>query len=113
MRYALLLSLALSAWPAMGQVAKAAPAAKGWSQPKTPWGDPDLQGTWTSDDCIGTPLNRPENLGDRGFYTEQELADRQKRLDTQQQNDLEATVAPNQRVGTGPPGHWGERARRP
>jgi hypothetical protein len=26
---------------------------------------------------------------------------------------LVETVAPNQRVGTGPPGHWGERARRP
>jgi curli biogenesis system outer membrane secretion channel CsgG len=30
---------------------KAASAAtKTWSAPKTPWGDPDLQGTWTSDD---------------------------------------------------------------
>jgi len=36
-----------------------------YAVPKTPWGDPDLQGTWTSDDCIGTPMNRPANLGDR------------------------------------------------
>jgi hypothetical protein len=104
---------ALTAEPALGQAAKASAASKSWSQPKTPWGDPDLQGTWTDDDCIGTPMNRPANLGDRAFYTEQELADRQKRLETQAQNDLVETVAPNARVGTGPPGHWGERARRP
>lgn len=103
----------LTAEPARGQAAKSSAASKSWTQPKTPWGDPDLQGTWTDDDCIGTPMNRPANLGDRAFYTEQELADRQKRLDTQQQNDLVETVAPNARVGTGPPGHWGERARRP
>src|SRR6202521_3013183 len=107
---------------ALGQTApgraKAAPAAKkaavatGWTQPKTPWGDPDLQGTWTSDDCIGTPLNRPANFGDRLYYTEQELAQRQSQLAKQQQNDLQESVA-DQRVGTGPPPHWGERARRP
>ena len=93
--------------------AKGATAAKSAAQPKTPWGDPDLQGTWTSDDCIGTPLNRPANLGDRLYYTEQELSQRQQTIERQQQNDLQETVAPNQRVGTGPPGHWGERARRP
>jgi hypothetical protein len=109
MRYVFLLSMAfaLAAGPALGQTAKT------WTAPKTPWGDPDLQGTWTDDDCIGTPMNRPANLGDRGFYTEQELADRKNRLEKQLQNDLVETVAPDQRVGTGPPSHWGERARRP
>lgn len=105
--------LALTAVSAFGQTAKSLAVAKSWTQQKTPWGDPDIQGTWTSDDCIGTPLNRPANLGDRGFYTEQELADREKRIEQQQQNDLKETVDPNARVGTGPPGHWGERARRP
>ena len=57
-----------------------------WTQPKTPWGDPDLQGTWTSDDCIGTPMNRPANLGEKAYYTEQELAQRQSQLQKQQQN---------------------------
>jgi hypothetical protein len=102
----------LTAEPAMGQT-KSAPVPKIWTQPKTPWGDPDLQGTWTSDDCIRTPLSRPANFGDRLYYTEQELADREGQITTQQQNDLQETVAPDQRVGTGPPGHWGERARRP
>ncbi len=104
---------ALTAEPAIGQSAKAAAAAKSWTQPKTPWGDPDLQGTWTSDDCIGTPLNRPANFGERLNYTEQELVQRQDQLARQKQNDLQGTVTPDQQVGTGPPGHWGERARRP
>src|SRR5215471_7512664 len=99
---------------AAGSEAKAAPTiAKAWTQPKTPWGDPDLQGTWTSDDCIGAPMNRPVNLGDRQYYTEQELGQRESQIERQQQNDLVETVAPDARVGTGPPGHWGERARRP
>jgi hypothetical protein len=103
---ALLALAAMTAGPLSGQ-------AKTWSAPKTPWGDPDLQGTWTSDDCIGTPLNRPANLGEKLYYTEEELAQRQAQLARQQQNDLQETVAPNARVGTGPPGHWGERARHP
>src|SRR5206468_1249875 len=90
-----------------------APASREWAQQKTPWGDPDLQSVWAGDDCIGTPLNRPANLGDRAYYTEQELSQRQGQLAKQQQADLQETVTQEQRVGTGPPSHWGERARRP
>jgi len=112
----------LTALPAFAQNPKAAPpaaapkapaAAKTWTGPKTPWGDPDIQGTWTSDDCIGTPLNRPAQFGDRLYYTEQELADRESNLARQADNDKQEFVASDARVGTGPPGHWGERARRP
>jgi hypothetical protein len=102
----------LAAQPAAGQ-AKSAPKSKAWVHPKTPWGDPDIQGTWTSDDCIGTPLNRPAQYGDRLYYTEEELAQRQQQIERQRQNDLVETVSANQRAGTGPPGHWAERARRP
>jgi hypothetical protein len=105
--------LVLAAIPALAQNSKPAPAAKGWTAPKTPWGDPDLQGTWTSDDCIGTPMSRPANFGDRLYYTEEELAQRESQLSRQAQNDKQEFVASDARVGTGPPGHWGERARRP
>ena len=103
----------LAAPPAEAQAAKVAAAVTSWTQPKTPWGDPDLQGTWTSDDCIGTPLNRPVNLGEKLYYTEEDLAQRQNQLARQRQTDSEEFVAADQRVGTGPPAHWGERARRP
>jgi hypothetical protein len=105
--------LSVTAQSAIAQSAKQSRAAQNWTQPETPWGDPDLQGTWTSDDCIGTPLNRPANLGEKLYYTDEELAQRQSRLAQQKQTDLQETVAPDQRVGTGPPSHWGERARRP
>ena len=39
------LLIAPGALPVFGQSAKTTPAAKKWMQPKTPWGDPDLQGT--------------------------------------------------------------------
>src|SRR5438132_12678430 len=103
----------LTANPVLGQSAKSPAAAKSWAVPKTPWGDPDLQGTWTSDDCIGTPMQRPVNLGDRQFITEQEIAQRESQLARQAENDKQEFVAQDARVGVGPPGHWGERARRP
>ena len=40
--------------------------------PQTPWGAPDLQGTW--DFRTITPLQRPEDLGDKAFLTEEEAA---------------------------------------
>ena len=103
----------LATRPAVAQAPQAPSAAKSWVQSKTPWGDPDLQGTWTSDDCIGTPMNRPAKFGNRLYYTEQELADREKQIEKQHETDLVETVAPDAHVGTGPPSHWGERARRP
>jgi hypothetical protein len=51
---------------------------------RTPWGDPDLQGTW--DYRTITPLERARELGTREFYTEEEkktLEDRAgRRMDT-------------------------------
>ena len=37
---------------------------------KTPWGDPDLQGKWSN--ATLTPLQRPADLGDKQFFTEEE-----------------------------------------
>ena len=42
------------------------------SESRTAWGDPDLQGIWTS--STYTPLERPDNLGDQAFLSEEELA---------------------------------------
>jgi hypothetical protein len=106
--------IVLMAVPVFAQTPKPAAApSKSWTAPKTPWGDPDLQGVWTSDDCIGTPMQRPANFGNRLYYTEEELAQRETNLARQAQNDKQEFVSSDQRAGTGPPGHWGERARRP
>jgi len=44
----------------------------GWTGPRTPDGQPDLQGVWASDSA--TPLERPEELADRLTLTDEEVA---------------------------------------
>jgi len=44
-----------------------------YSTPRTPDGQPDLQGYWTN--LTYTPFERPKELADKPFYTEQEAID--------------------------------------
>ena len=53
--------------------------------PKTPWGDPDLQGPWTSDDTWGVPFERAASFGTRATLTEDELAARAKQVEASKQ----------------------------
>jgi len=62
-----------------------AAAGKAFSAPKTAWGDPDLQGTWTSDDTWGVPMARPKQYGDRLYLTEDELTAREKQVKASEQ----------------------------
>ena len=39
---------------------------------RTPWGDPDISGMWSYASL--TPLQRPQRLGDKEFYTPEEAA---------------------------------------
>ncbi len=56
-------------------------AQKPYTAPRTPWGHPDLQGTWTTDDARSVPLQRAPEFGDRRLLTDQEYADRKRRDD--------------------------------
>jgi len=47
-----------------------------WAPPKTSWGQPDLQGVWTSDDMRSVPTSRPPNFGDRASLTPEEFTRR-------------------------------------
>jgi hypothetical protein len=55
--------------------AQAAPNAEqpAYTVPRTSWGDPDLQGVW--DYRTITPFERRPELGDRAFYTDEEIAE--------------------------------------
>ena len=69
-------ALALAA-AAGGAIAADQPAAKtkpakAWTPPKTPWGDPDLRGTWPLDELGRTPQQRPPQYGDRLYLTDEE-----------------------------------------
>ncbi len=72
MRLATVATLALLA--AFGAAASN-PGAQDWTPPRTPWGDPDIQGIWTNE-VTSTPLERPAGLGDRELLTAEELAEK-------------------------------------
>jgi hypothetical protein len=67
-----------------------------WSQPKTPWGDPDLQGIWTNETI--TPFERPAAMADKAFLTEAEVQAIEAR--SAQQRD-QADAAPARPGGVG------------
>ena len=48
--------------------------AQHWTPPKTPWGDPDLQGFWPSVELLSVPIERPVELGTKATLTDEEFA---------------------------------------
>jgi hypothetical protein len=87
---------------------KTAPAKSGtptrpYVVPKTPWGDPDIQGLWPG--AIDVPVQRAANLGDRNTLTEEEY---QQRL-SQKEKKIEADAAEDKApLNFGPPSYWVE-----
>jgi hypothetical protein len=85
--------------------------------PRTPWGDPDLQGKWPSTQMVGVPMQRPEALGLRNVLNDEEFAAREAQFARQAEQDNAdfdldaATSAPGGDVGgpVSPPPHWLER----
>src|SRR4030081_2389833 len=74
-----LLPLAIAAQAPPG--AKASAAAKSSAKktsppPRTPWGDPDLQGIWN--DATSTPLQRPSELAGKDVLSDEEAEDFQQ-----------------------------------
>ena len=100
-----------------GQTA-ASPSSK-YTAPRTPWGDPDLQGKWPSTDLVGVPMQRDQKLGTRNVLTEEEFKARQEQFARQAAQDEaefdldQATSTPGGDVGgpVSPPPHWLERGR--
>jgi hypothetical protein len=64
--------------------------ASAFTPPRTPWGDPDFQGSWTTDDVIGIPLQRPQTFGDRLYLNEEEFAARAKADEQNRKNNANA-----------------------
>ena len=118
MRSRLLAAAVLIVAPALvtGQsVGSSKPQKSAYTTPRTPWGEPDLQGRWPGTAMMGVPQERPRQIGDRTSLTDEEFAARLLQAKRQSDADTEELVAP--RAGAGPagnsggPGHWGERGQ--
>jgi hypothetical protein len=79
-----------ASWTASGQKPAAPPlvitaynggAPIPYTVARTPWGDPDLQGVWSSDDTSGIPRERPKDLGNNLYLSDEEFAKRVKQVE--------------------------------
>jgi hypothetical protein len=62
--------LTIVAVPVAAMIVLGAQGSGTYTAPKTPWGEPDLQGIWSGDTL--TPLERPAKFANRPVLTEQE-----------------------------------------
>src|SRR5688572_27742471 len=93
--------------------------AAGFVQPRTPWGDPDLQGFWPGVDMVGVPMQRPARFGTRNVLTEEEFAQRGREIKTEEESLLaeidvftaDVTTPCVIRCPTSPTPHWQETGK--
>ena len=90
-------TLAAAILMALGVVSASAQTAR---PSRTPWGDPDLQGTFTNSNEYATPLERPDGFAGRriGDITDQELAAMRRAAE----KEMVAALAPGPRG----PDYW-------
>jgi len=96
-------SLLLAAAIAAAGLLPLSMSAADWKAPRTPWGDPDLQGVWSTGAEMSTPFERPAQFGTRQLLTDEEFEQRLK-----QARDNTGAFAG---ASTDPPSHWIERGQ--
>jgi hypothetical protein len=77
---------------------------------RTLWGEPDLQGEWTSEGEYGVPLERPAQFGTRAFLTDEEYAKRINDVRVRDARDLARVdvLSGNVEGANAPIPHWRE-----
>jgi hypothetical protein len=63
-------------------------STEGTWQERTPWGDPALEGEWTSEGEYGVPFERPPQFGTRRFLTDAEYTKRLEDVRVRDERDL-------------------------
>jgi hypothetical protein len=81
-----------------------APKQAGYVVPRTPWGDPDLNGVWPDIDMVRVPVQRAPQYGTRLFMTTDEHAALEKR----EQDQIVRMTNEGAGGATGAPGWWVE-----
>jgi hypothetical protein len=86
--------------------ARAATAAP-YVPPRTPWGDPDIQGGWTNVDENGIPMQRPDELTGKSLdeVEDEELAEL---IESRDKNRLAGAAGIGGRETGAGPVHWYE-----
>jgi hypothetical protein len=103
-------AMAMAASPAAQQARGAtvrAATAKPYVPPRTPWGDPDIQGGWTNVSENGIPMEKPGNLGEKQL---EEIEDAELADLIRERNERAAANAAGiggRETGAGPT-HWYE-----
>jgi hypothetical protein len=98
------------------------PAQGSFKVPKTPWGEPDIQGTFNANDLQGVPMQRSQSVGARYRLNDNEFGQRVAQRDQNVADDnsdeftLERADEFEAKFGTvggavSPPPHWLERSR--
>src|SRR5688572_18204526 len=85
-------------------------AGRPWTPPRTPWGDPDLQGIYTNKDENNTPFERPPELAGTRLsdFGEKEMAVlRQQRQEAAARDARSIGGTAEEDTGAGP-SHWYE-----
>ena len=92
-----------AAWAQQKDLVTVPPVPHAYHPKKTPWGEPDLRGTWPIDHLNFTPLQRTAAQGDRAFLTDEEYAARVKQL-----TERAGQYADEEKKGKLGMGHWVE-----
>jgi hypothetical protein len=105
-----LLAIAASAHLIAQSTPGARPSGKGTWLERTPWGDPDLQGEWTSEGEYGVPFERPPQFGTRQFLTDNEYGKRLEEVRVRDERDLASVDVLSGKVDApnAPIPHWRE-----
>jgi hypothetical protein len=105
-------SLGTAAVRAQAPARAATAKESSYAVPRTTWGDPDFQGVW--DYRSITPLERRPELGDREFYTDEEIAalesNAARRMDQPPDEDTPANLVHAQYMTD--PGRFLDESRR-
>jgi len=108
---AALLAVAAGAYPEWLSVSASAQTRReAAGNPRTPWGDPDLQGEWTAEGEYGVPFERPAQFGTRPVLTDAEYAKRIEDVRIRDARDLERVDVLSGKVEgpNAPIPHWRE-----
>ncbi len=92
---------------AQAPAAKSAKPTKTYTPPKTPWGDPDLQGNWPAQ--FNIPMQRAGNVKDKEVLSDEEFAQ------TEQQAEQQSASIQKQyenQITINPPLYWSEGGKR-